>query len=75
MRQRGSISSRFTALGRADTNNSLGSKLRSVNSLEDEGDGEEGDGVSHPVEPRANIPMLPPVLVSPREQAAIAIVH
>lgn len=28
-----------------------------------EGD-EDGDGVSHPVEPRSRIPILPPVLVS-----------
>jgi hypothetical protein len=60
VRHRGSISSRYTALQRAETGNTGASRVRSNSSL----DVDDEDGVSHPVEPRAVIPMLPPVLVS-----------
>lgn len=53
--KRGSVSSRYTALQRAETSNTGNSGLRDA----------LADDVSHPVEPRARIPMLPPVLVSP----------
>jgi WD40 repeat protein len=58
VRHRGSISSRYTALQRAETGNTGASRVRSNSSL----DVDDEDGVSHPVEPRAVIPMLPPVL-------------
>jgi hypothetical protein len=59
VRHRGSVSSRITSLQRAETGNTVNTRLRSNSSLE--GD-EEENGISHPVEPRARIPMLPPVL-------------
>ncbi|KAI5464711.1 WD40-repeat-containing domain protein [Mariannaea sp. PMI_226] len=61
VRHRGSISSRYTTLQRAETGNTSNSRLRSDSNLEAED--EEGT-IAHPVEPRARIPMLPPVLVS-----------
>ncbi|CAH0014768.1 unnamed protein product [Clonostachys rhizophaga] len=60
VRHRGSISSRYTALQRAETSTTAASHLRSNSNLETEDD--EEDTVSHPVEPRARIPILPPVL-------------
>ncbi|KAH7319762.1 WD40-repeat-containing domain protein [Stachybotrys elegans] len=58
MRHRGSISSRFTALQRAETTGTVHSRMRSNSSLVAD---DEDDGIAHPVEPRARIPMLPPV--------------
>lgn len=62
MLHRGSVSSRFTALQRAETANTLHSRMRSNSNLPAADD--EDDGIAHPVEPRSKIPMLPPVLVS-----------
>ena len=56
--KRGSISSRYTTLQRAETSNTGSSNLP------DGAPGDDCNDVSHPVEPRARIPMLPPVLVS-----------
>ncbi|KFA65695.1 hypothetical protein S40285_04825 [Stachybotrys chlorohalonatus IBT 40285] len=60
MLHRGSVSSRFTALQRAETANTLHSRMRSNSNLPAADD--EDDGIAHPVEPRSKIPMLPPVL-------------
>ncbi|KAJ6442048.1 catabolite repression protein creC [Purpureocillium lavendulum] len=46
---------------RVDSTSPVGARLRSNSGLD--GD-DEGDGISHPVEPRARIPMLPPVLTT-----------
>ncbi|KAH6894266.1 WD40-repeat-containing domain protein [Thelonectria olida] len=59
VRHRGSISSRYTTLQRAETGNTSNSRLRSDSNLEAE---DEEVTVTHPVEPRARIPTLPPVL-------------
>ncbi|KAH7019420.1 WD40-repeat-containing domain protein [Ilyonectria destructans] len=59
VRHRGSISSRYTTLQRAETGNTSNSRLRSDSNVEAE---DEDLDVSHPVEPRSRIPMLPPVL-------------
>ncbi|WZH49055.1 WD40-repeat-containing domain protein [Fusarium acuminatum] len=61
VRHRGSVSSRYTALQRAETATTSNSRLRSNSNLETE---DEDMAIAHPVEPRARIPMLPPVLVS-----------
>lgn len=58
VRHRGSVSSRYTALQRAETATS-NSRLRSNSNLDTE---DEEMAIAHPVEPRARIPMLPPVL-------------
>jgi hypothetical protein len=62
MRQRGSISSHLNPLQRAETANSTASRVRSDSNLEVAAE-DEVNGITHPVEPRAKIPMLPPVLV------------
>ncbi|KAJ3522082.1 hypothetical protein NM208_g13010 [Fusarium decemcellulare] len=59
VRHRGSISSRYTTLQRAETATTSNSRLRSDSNLDAE---DEEVAISHPVEPRARIPMLPPVL-------------
>ncbi|KAM0202229.1 hypothetical protein ACHAPI_001414 [Fusarium lateritium] len=59
VRHRGSVSSRYTALQRAETATTSNSRLRSNSNLETE---DEDMAIAHPVEPRARIPMLPPVL-------------
>ncbi|CEI60612.1 unnamed protein product [Fusarium venenatum] len=59
VRHRGSISSRYTALQRAETATTSNSRLRSNSNLDTE---DEEMAIAHPVEPRARIPMLPPVL-------------
>ena len=60
-RQRGSVSAPPGMPQRTDSASPLGYRMRSNSGL----DGDEaGDGISHPVEPRARIPMLPPVLVN-----------
>ncbi|RSL94016.1 hypothetical protein CEP52_012901 [Fusarium oligoseptatum] len=59
VRHRGSISSRYTALQRAETATTSNSRLRSDSNLDAE---DEEVVIQHPVEPRARIPMLPPVL-------------
>jgi len=61
-RHRGSVSSRFAHLQRAETSNS-GSRLRSNSNLST---GEEAydNSIVHEVEPRATTAMLPPVMVS-----------
>jgi hypothetical protein len=62
VRQRGSISSRFTnPLARAETQNTTSSRLRSNSSVSAEVD--EEHTIEHPVEPRAKTAMLPPVMV------------
>ena len=61
VRQRGSMSSRFNPLQRAETQNTSSSRLRS-NSSPSDGD-DEDHTVEHPVEPRATTAMLPPVMV------------
>jgi hypothetical protein len=62
VRQRGSISSRFTnQLLRAETQNSTTGRLRSDSNISTEV--EEEKTIEHPVEPRARTAMLPPVLV------------
>jgi hypothetical protein len=61
MRQRGSGSSPFNPLLRAETTNSAGSRALSDSNMEVAAE-DQVNGVAHPVEPRANIPMLPPVL-------------
>jgi hypothetical protein len=62
VRQRGSISSRFAnPLQRAETQNTVASRLRSNSSLSAVGDDEHT--IEHPVEPRSNTAMLPPVMV------------
>lgn len=62
VRQRGSVSSRFTnPLQRAETQNTSTSRLRSNSSPSYESD--EDHTVEHPVEPRATTAMLPPVMV------------
>ena len=71
VRHRGSISSRYTALQRAETGNTGASRVRSNSSLEVD----DEDGVFHPVEPRAVIPMLPPVLVSSFGRKSLVRVH
>lgn len=63
VRQRGSISSRFTnTLLRAETQNTSTSRLRSNSG--NSNDAEEDATIKHPVEPRARTAILPPVLVS-----------
>ncbi|KAM0355920.1 hypothetical protein ACHAPU_000309 [Fusarium lateritium] len=59
VRHRGSVSSRYTALQRAETATTSNSRLRSNSNLETE---DEDMAIAHAVEPRARIPMLPPVL-------------
>ncbi|CAG7563597.1 unnamed protein product [Fusarium equiseti] len=59
VRHRGSVSSRYTALQRAETATTSNSRLRSNSNLDTE---DEETAIAHPVEPRARIPMLPPVL-------------
>ncbi|RBR22616.1 uncharacterized protein FIESC28_04411 [Fusarium coffeatum] len=59
VRHRGSVSSRYTALQRAETATTFNSRLRSNSNLDIE---DEETAIAHPVEPRARIPMLPPVL-------------
>ncbi|KAG5756041.1 hypothetical protein H9Q70_001346 [Fusarium xylarioides] len=59
VRHRGSVSSRYTALQRAETATTTNSRLRSNSNLDTE---DEEMAIAHPVEPRARIPMLPPVL-------------
>ncbi|KAG4258351.1 hypothetical protein FPRO03_03305 [Fusarium proliferatum] len=59
VRHRGSVSSRYTALQRAETATTSNSRLRSNSNLDTE---DEEMAIAHPVEPRARIPMLPPVL-------------
>jgi hypothetical protein len=64
VRQRNSISSRFTnALLRADTQNTSTSHLRSNST--NSNDTDEEMTIRHPVEPRARTAILPPVLVRP----------
>ncbi|KAM0246395.1 hypothetical protein ACHAQJ_010231 [Trichoderma viride] len=58
-RHRGSVSSRITAPQRTDTNTSVDSGGKGGFGLEDEW---EENVIAHPVQPRAVIPMLPPVL-------------
>ncbi|KAI9056011.1 hypothetical protein LZ554_000943 [Drepanopeziza brunnea f. sp. 'monogermtubi'] len=61
VRRKESISSRFAnPLQRAETQNTTTSMLRSNSSLSAEGDVEHM--IEHPVEPRANTAMLPPVM-------------
>ncbi|KAK4093244.1 hypothetical protein Purlil1_2401 [Purpureocillium lilacinum] len=60
-RQRGSISMPPGGPQRVDSTSPVGGRMRSNSGLD--GD-EDGDGISHPVEPRARIPMLPPVLTT-----------
>ncbi|POR31494.1 Putative catabolite repression protein creC [Tolypocladium paradoxum] len=60
-RQRGSVSAPPGLPQRTDSASPLGYRMRSNSGVD--GD-EEGDGISHPVEPRARIPMLPPVLTT-----------
>ena len=62
VRQRGSIASRFTAsqLTRAETQGTAATRMRSDSA--NSGDGKEGFTGPHPVEPRANTAILPPVL-------------
>lgn len=67
VRQRGSIASRFTGmtspLVRAETQGTVvTSKSGGEQSKEDGGDDEKGFTGPHPVEPRSNTAMLPPVL-------------
>lgn len=62
-RHRGSVSSKFTAPHRTDTNTSVNSGGKG-SILEDEW---EENVIAHPVQPRAVIPMLPPVLVSTQQ--------
>lgn len=60
--KRTSISSRITgALHRAETATTVGSRLRSDSNLSAEV--EERSSIRHPVEPKARITILPPVLV------------
>ncbi|KAM0561098.1 hypothetical protein ACHAPJ_003599 [Fusarium lateritium] len=59
VRHRGSVSSRYTALQRAETATTSNSRLRSNSNLDTD---DEEVAIAHPVEPRARIPMLPPVL-------------
>lgn len=66
-RHRGSVSSKFTAPHRTDTNTSVNSGGKG-SILEDEW---EENVIAHPVQPRAVIPMLPPVLVSTQQPTAI----
>lgn len=61
-RQRGSISAPWGGPQQADSGSPVSARMRSNSGPEAD---EDGDGISHPVEPRARIPMLPPVLVSP----------
>ncbi|KAL7910642.1 WD40-repeat-containing domain protein [Trichoderma velutinum] len=58
-RHRGSVSSRITAPHRTDTNTSVNSGGKGSSGMEDEW---EENVIAHPVQPRAVIPMLPPVL-------------
>ncbi|KAG6121401.1 hypothetical protein E4U13_004762 [Claviceps humidiphila] len=64
-RQRGSVSDASGAPPRNDASGPLGNgsheRVRSNSGFE--GD-EDGDSVSHPVEPRSRIPILPPVLTT-----------
>ncbi|KAH8666722.1 WD40-repeat-containing domain protein [Xylariales sp. PMI_506] len=64
VRHRGSISSRTTALHRAETQGTSTSRLRSDSTLSTAADGDsyEEDDISHPVKPRSETPILPPVL-------------
>jgi catabolite repression protein CreC len=62
VRQRGSVSSRLTSLQRAETQNTLPSRLRSDSNLSAT-EPENQKTMPHPVEPRARTAMLPPVLV------------
>lgn len=62
VRQRGSISSRYTnILPRAEIQNSPSSRMGPNSSISSEA--EDGPIIRHPVEPKARTAMLPPVLV------------
>ncbi|KJZ73206.1 hypothetical protein HIM_07403 [Hirsutella minnesotensis 3608] len=60
-RQRMSVSSPSGMVYRTDSASLVGSRIRSNSGVEPD---EEGDGIFHRVEPRARIPMLPPVLTT-----------
>ncbi|QPG94480.1 hypothetical protein C2857_006165 [Epichloe festucae Fl1] len=62
-RQRGSVSGPSGASPRSEAASPLGNWMRSNSGLGGEDDG-DGDGVSHAVEPRSRIPILPPVLTT-----------
>jgi hypothetical protein len=51
----------MTALQRAETQGTSTSRLRSESVLS-AGDGEDEEGISHPVDPRSRTAILPPVL-------------
>jgi catabolite repression protein CreC len=61
--QRGSVSSRLTALQRAETQGTLGSRGRANSNLSAT-EVEDEKHFPHPVEPRARTAILPPVMVS-----------
>ncbi|PQE33203.1 WD domain-containing protein [Rutstroemia sp. NJR-2017a WRK4] len=67
VRQRGSISSRFPgSLQRVETTGTATTRLRSNSNLSNSSQQQDHSGtIEHPVEPRANIPVLPPVLKYP----------
>ncbi|ODA75862.1 hypothetical protein RJ55_08503 [Drechmeria coniospora] len=58
-RRRGSVSSPAGMPPRLDSGSAVG--LRRDSTVDDDDD---DDGISHPVEPRARIPMLPPILTT-----------
>ena len=58
VRNRGSVSSRMTALQRAETHGTSASRLRSDSNLSADG----GDEKVHAVDPRSSTAILPPVL-------------
>lgn len=60
-KQRGSVSGPSGASPRSEAASPLGNWMRSNSGLDGEDD---GDGVSHAVEPRSRIPILPPVLTT-----------
>ncbi|ORY61238.1 WD40-repeat-containing domain protein [Pseudomassariella vexata] len=63
VRHRGSVSSRMTALQRAETlgTTTSATRIRS-NSALSTADGDDDDKISHPVEPRSRTAILPPVM-------------
>ncbi|KAI0100287.1 WD40-repeat-containing domain protein [Nemania sp. FL0031] len=61
-RQRGSVSSRVPTLPRTETQGTLPGQIRPESMISGVDGEEAGININYPVEPRSNVPILPPVL-------------